>query len=148
LYDYWVRKAIPDAPELFSSYQHNRGIVKARQQFLNWMDSPEGRKHLAREKGENPRETTSECPPTDSTERKTVIAPIAIPGCGKTSVAVALASIFGFGHTQSDDVVPKGKKTKTAAIFEGNVRRLLQSGESKVVIADKSVQPNHRVMSS
>jgi tRNA ligase len=46
-------------------------------------------------------------------------------------VAVALASIFGFGHTQSDDV----KAKKAAPIFVKNVVKLLKDHD--VVIADK-----------
>lgn len=50
---------------------------------------------------------------------------------GKTSVSVALSHIFGFGHTQSDDVHAK----KSAPAFLKNVVKLLQSHD--VVIADK-----------
>lgn len=50
---------------------------------------------------------------------------------GKTTVAVALAHIFGFGHTQSDDVHVK----KPAPVFIKNVLNLLSKND--VVIADK-----------
>lgn len=52
---------------------------------------------------------------------------------GKTAVAVALAHIFGFGHTQSDDVQAK----KPAPVFIRNVTKLLEKKD--VVIADKFV---------
>ena len=52
---------------------------------------------------------------------------------GKTAVAVALAHIFGFGHTQSDDVQAK----KPAPAFIRNVTKLLEKKD--VVIADKFV---------
>jgi len=52
---------------------------------------------------------------------------------GKTAVSVALAHIFGFGHTQSDDVHVK----KPAPVFIRNVKSLLESYD--VVIADKYV---------
>lgn len=52
---------------------------------------------------------------------------------GKTAVSVALAHIFGFGHTQSDDV----KAKKPAPIFIQNVVNLLKKHD--VVIADKYV---------
>lgn len=55
------------------------------------------------------------------------------PPTGKTVVAVALAHIFGFGHTQSDDVHIK----KPAPQFIKNVAALLQDHD--VVIADKYV---------
>jgi tRNA ligase len=66
---------------------------------------------------------------------------------GKTAVAVALAHIFGFAHTQSDDVHVK----KPAPVFMKNVTSLLQ--EHDIVIADKyalllllvpSAKPIHR----
>jgi tRNA ligase len=46
---------------------------------------------------------------------------------------VALAHLFGFGHTQSDDV--RGKRT--APVFVKNVVNLLKDYD--VVIADKYV---------
>ena len=49
---------------------------------------------------------------------------------GKTSISIALAHIFGFGHTQSDDVL-------AAPAFIRNVTNLLY--EHDVVIADKYV---------
>lgn len=46
---------------------------------------------------------------------------------------MALAHIFGFGHTQSDDVQAK----KPAPVFIRNVTKLLEKKD--VVIADKFV---------
>ena len=50
---------------------------------------------------------------------------------GKTAIAVALAHLFGFGHTQSDDI----KAKKPAPAFLKKVADLLY--EHDVVIADK-----------
>ena len=52
---------------------------------------------------------------------------------GKTAVAVALAHIFGFGHTESDDV--QGKKPPP--VFIKNVTKLLEKKD--MVITDKFV---------
>ena len=52
---------------------------------------------------------------------------------GKTSVSVAIAHLFDFGHTQSDDVHVK----KPAPVFIKNVSNLLRTHD--VVIADKWV---------
>jgi len=52
---------------------------------------------------------------------------------GKTSVSVAIAHLFDFGHTQSDDVHAK----KPAPAFIKNVSNLLRTHD--VVIADKWV---------
>jgi tRNA ligase len=50
---------------------------------------------------------------------------------GKTIISVALARLFGFGHTQNDDV--RGKKRAQSFLY--NVVRLLKTHD--VVIADK-----------
>lgn len=64
--------------------------------------------------------------------QKWVIVPVAVPGCGKTAIGVALTQLFGFGHTQSDDV----KAKKPAPVFLSNVAKLLDKHD--VVIADKN----------
>ncbi|KAH8831120.1 RNA ligase-domain-containing protein [Flagelloscypha sp. PMI_526] len=64
---------------------------------------------------------------------QTVIVPVGVPGSGKTSVAIALKHLFGFAHTQSDDV--KSKK-QTAETFLRNVLNSLWT--HNVVIADKN----------
>lgn len=53
---------------------------------------------------------------------------------GKTAVSVALSHIFGFGHTQSDNV--RACK-KPGPVFIRNVMGLLETHD--VVIADKFV---------
>ena len=50
---------------------------------------------------------------------------------GKTAISVALQHLFGFGHTQSDDVQVK----KAAPQFIKNVVNMLKKHD--VVIADK-----------
>ncbi|KAH9066807.1 tRNA ligase kinase domain-containing protein, partial [Lactarius vividus] len=69
---------------------------------------------------------------SNTTFGKTIIMPVGIPGVGKTTIAVALAELFQFGHTQSDDVRAK----KRGPAFIQNVKKLLQSHD--VVIADKN----------
>lgn len=49
---------------------------------------------------------------------------------GKTAVSVALLHLFGFDHTQSDDVQAK----KAAPVFIKNIMQLLREHN---VIADK-----------
>jgi tRNA ligase len=50
---------------------------------------------------------------------------------GKTAVAIALKHLFGFAHTQSDDVQQK----KTGPKFVENIMDLLKT--NKVVFADR-----------
>lgn len=56
---------------------------------------------------------------------------------GKTVISVALTHLFGFGHTQSDDVPGR----KSGPQFIKNVVKLLEKHD--VVIADKWVQCHH-----
>ncbi|KAF8325713.1 RNA ligase [Amanita rubescens] len=120
----WVIKEIKQNPKAFEQYQHNKGIIKTREMFLVWLASNDGKKVT-----EEPKVEQQQPQPRFT---KTIIVPIAIPGCGKTAVSVALAHIFKFGHTQSDDVRAK----KAGPAFVRNVMELLKSHD--VVIADKN----------
>jgi tRNA ligase len=139
LYVEWVKKEIRHNPSAFSEYLKGKGIIATRERFLKWMETDEGKKGLVVE---------SEAPPTTKEFGKTIILPVAIPGCGKrsnsvlclssrfhltgkTAVSVALASLFDFGHTQSDDIQAK----KPASAFIRNVVNLLKHHD--IVIADK-----------
>ncbi|KAF8337300.1 RNA ligase [Amanita rubescens] len=121
----WVIKEIKQNPKAFEQYQHNKGIIKTREMFLVWLASNDGKKVT-----EEPKVEQQQQPQPRFT--KTIIVPIAIPGCGKTAVSVALTHIFKFGHTQSDDVRAK----KAGPAFVRNVMELLKSHD--VVIADKN----------
>jgi tRNA ligase len=117
---------------------------------LAFLETETGRKLLEdARKGKKPGAVSQKQLFEEST--KTIIVPVAVPGCGtlhhslfaqflnagshsgKTTVSVALAHIFGFGHTQSDDV----KQKKAAPVFIKNVTQLLKA--HKIVIADKYV---------
>ena len=128
VYVKWVIEEIKKHPEEFTEYTKGKGIIATREKFLAWL-AGEGKAEL---------KAVEEQMDLDGKEEakvfgKTIIVPIAIPGCGKTAVSVALAHIFGFGHTQSDDVHVK----KAAPVFVKNVMSLLQTHD--VVIADKYV---------
>ncbi|SJK97856.1 uncharacterized protein ARMOST_01111 [Armillaria ostoyae] len=116
----WVINEIKRDRKQFDHFGKGKGIIATRERFLAW-------KELNKDKPES-----QPASPTTRQFGKTVIVPVAIPGCGKTTVAVALAHIFGFGHTQSDDVRVK----KAAPIFLKNVTSLLNKHD--VVIADKN----------
>ncbi|KAL1719118.1 RNA ligase-domain-containing protein [Schizophyllum commune] len=136
VYVSWVIPEIKSNPEAFAQYMNNRGIIATRDMFLEWLKTPEGQEALAREKAERPSEALPGAKGEQGAGKKafgkTIIVPVAIPGCGKTAVAVALAHIFGFGHTQSDDAPGK----KGAVTFVKNVKKLLEKHD--VVIADKN----------
>ncbi|GBE89261.1 RNA ligase-domain-containing protein [Sparassis latifolia] len=127
VYVKWVIDEIKRDRSQFSQYLKGKGIIATRDRFLKWMEGKEGKEAVS---------VVSEEKVTIVQEGekfgKTVIVPVAIPGVGKTSVAVALAHLFGFAHTQSDDVHVK----KAAPVFVKNVVKLLQTHD--VVIADRN----------
>ncbi|KAF4596671.1 hypothetical protein EYR38_008059 [Pleurotus pulmonarius] len=110
----------------FETYTKGKGIIATRQRFLEVLEANSGTL------GDVDNSKSDERTEGSKTFGKTVIVPIAIPGCGKTAVSVALAHIFGFGHTQSDDI----KAKKSAPVFIRNVQNLLEI--HNIVIADKN----------
>ncbi|KAF5369444.1 hypothetical protein D9758_002719 [Tetrapyrgos nigripes] len=135
VYVKWVIGEIKRDPGSFADFGKGRGIIATREKFFKWVEeTEEGKAEMAKERGKR---DVIEKVATSTNEQeqkfdKTIIVPIAIPGCGKTTLAVALAHIFGFGHTQSDDVLVK----KAAPVFIKNVMDLLKKHD--VVIADKN----------
>ncbi|KAF8257890.1 RNA ligase-domain-containing protein [Lactarius quietus] len=127
VYVKWVREDIKEHPELFEGYTKGHGIIATRERFFKWLETSEGESD--KKKAESAEEVGAA---SDKAFGKTIIMPIAVPGVGKTTVAVALAELFQFGHTQSDDVRAK----KKGPAFIQNVKKLLQTHD--VVIADKN----------
>ncbi|RPD55632.1 hypothetical protein L226DRAFT_537106 [Lentinus tigrinus ALCF2SS1-7] len=130
LYVRWVIAEIKRDKSQFAEFAKGKGIIATRERFLRWMESEEGRK--AEHAAEVVPEETGVRKDVDMKSGKTIIVPVAIPGVGKTTIAVALAYLFGFGHVQSDDI----KAKKPAPIFIRNVVDALKTHD--VVIADKN----------
>ncbi|KJA13185.1 hypothetical protein HYPSUDRAFT_1080575 [Hypholoma sublateritium FD-334 SS-4] len=124
LYVKWVVQEIKRNPKAFAHYNKNKGIIARRERYLEYLKSDKG--------GQELQEAEKEAAKAGGKFGKTIIVPVAVPGCGKTAVSVAVAHIFGFGHTQSDDV----KAKRPAPIFIQNVMDLLEKHD--VVIADKN----------
>ena len=129
LYALWVERAYRLDPPAFDDWKQGRGIVATRERFLAWADSsPEALELKRRFNADLPTtDTASDTRPFE----KTLVAPVAIPGLGKTFVGLALARVFGWPHVQSDDITFK----KSGPHF---VKAVSDSFEkSDVVIADK-----------
>ncbi|KAF8886739.1 RNA ligase-domain-containing protein [Infundibulicybe gibba] len=126
VYVKWVANEITKDPKAFETFNKGKGIIATRERFLAWLDTDGGKGELKSVKSD------TGTPANNITFGKTIIVPIAIPGCGKTTVSLVLSNLFGFGHTQSDDVRVK----KAAPAFIKNVANLLK--EHNVVIADKN----------
>lgn len=128
VYVNWVIAEIQRDRSQFTTYTQGKGIIATRERFLKWLESKEAQSVEQKAEGKNDESVN----PDDSKKfGKTIIIPVAVPGVGKTSIAVALSHLFSFGHTQSDDV----KAKKPAPIFIKNVVELLKNHD--VVIADK-----------
>ncbi|THH20338.1 hypothetical protein EW146_g1028 [Bondarzewia mesenterica] len=132
VYVEWVRGEIKRDRAQFSGYTKGKGIIATRERFLKWLESGEGKKEKKQAVVETEKEAGVFVNEGGKKFGKTIIVPVAIPGVGKTSVAVALAYLFNFGHTQSDDVRAK----KAGPVFVQNVLKLLKDHD--IVIADKN----------
>jgi len=75
-YKNWVEKEILRNPKAFADYQNNRGIIAVRKAYLKWRDTPEGEQFAEMVRPVSP-------PPQHGPKStKTVLVPIAVPGCG------------------------------------------------------------------
>ncbi|EKM56290.1 uncharacterized protein PHACADRAFT_253339 [Phanerochaete carnosa HHB-10118-sp] len=128
VYVKWVIKEIKRERTQFAEFTKGKGIIATRERFLNWLESGEGQHEL----DDTSKEDQAKIEEDKKKFGKTIIVPIAIPGVGKTTIAIALAHLFNFGHTQSDDIASK----KAGPQFVKNVVKLLQTHD--VVIADKN----------
>ncbi|KAI5476406.1 tRNA ligase [Pseudohyphozyma bogoriensis] len=129
MYLWWVNFEIQKDVSRFDSWKTGKGIIRTREEFLKWMKGKEA-KEVARSL-KNKAFTEVEMDAGKDFD-KTLIVPVAVQGCGKTALALALAKLFGWGHTQSDDFIMK----KSGPHFIKSVRELL--GKNQVVIADKN----------
>lgn len=143
LYAWWVNREIKERVHKFSQFSAGRGIISIRDEFIKWSDTAEGR--------DRKRELGMKFVDLDRVFDRTLIVPVAVPGCGeyiirwciricihvlypmigKTSLGVALAHLFEWGHTQNDDFNFK----KPGPHFIKSVQALLK--DKPVVYADK-----------
>ncbi|CAO1623757.1 unnamed protein product [Parajaminaea phylloscopi] len=135
---------------LFDGITVGKGIIRLRDNFLSYLDSPQGRQALHELGGAKGAmaaklgQTASNRGDTnvESAQREArpythlLVVPIAVPGCGKTSLFVALSHLLGssgfLSHTQSDDVRAK----KSGPTFLKNICQELS--QSRVVLADRN----------
>lgn len=138
VYAEWCGQKMKQAPGLFKNYE--RGVVRVRDVFLKWI---EGEGKEAWEKAKDGTWRPQAAVDAEAAKaikdaqranlpKKWILVPVAVPGCGKTTVGMALGHLFGFGHTQSDDVITK---KSTAGLFKKNIVDLLKTKD--VVYADR-----------
>ena len=125
----FARRKLAENRGMGKEYAANHGIIKLRDDFLkekNLKGSDIIREEYAITGG-NPKETTKDI----------ILVPIATLGCGKTTLAVALVHLFGWGHVQNDNITGKGRPPR----FTKEV--LTQLEQKPVVFADRNNAQRH-----
>ncbi|KAF2034816.1 tRNA ligase [Setomelanomma holmii] len=124
----FARRQFVQNPGLAKSYNANHGIIKLRDEFLAFRGTT-GAEIIRQELEQGPVESRNAI-------RNIVLVPVATIGCGKTTLALALVKLFGWGHYQNDNVSAKKGR---AQIFADTISSLLVT--NPVVIADRN---NHQ----
>ncbi|KAI9731670.1 MAG: hypothetical protein M1818_007800 [Claussenomyces sp. TS43310] len=125
----YTRRRLAQDKELGQAYAQNHGIIGLRNDFLkekNLKGSDIIRQEYA---------ATGGAP--EDIDRDVILVPIATIGCGKTTVAVALQHLFGWGHVQNDNITGKGRPPR----FTKEVLHQLET--APVVIADRNNAQRH-----
>ncbi|KZF18830.1 tRNA ligase [Xylona heveae TC161] len=126
-YIQFARRRFIEDPSLVKAFQQNHGIIALREAFLQ--ERGQAGHEIIREEGEAGADQSE-------VTHNVVLAPIATIGCGKTTVAVALQKLFGWGHIQNDNI--QGKKNRPQRFAAGVCGEL---SKHPVVIADRN---NHQ----
>ncbi|KAJ5158996.1 tRNA ligase phosphodiesterase [Penicillium coprophilum] len=123
----FARRTLMKNSKMATDYMNNHGIIALREAFLKERGL-NGSELIALEakKQTEPHEVN----------KNVILEPIASLGCGKTTLALALVKLFGWGHVQNDNI-PKQKNKPKKFAFE--VSHALS--EHSVVIADRN---NHQ----
>ncbi|KAK7398366.1 tRNA ligase [Neonectria punicea] len=124
----YARKRLAADPKLAKEYNLNHGIISLREDFLNF-------KNLKGSDAAN----MEDLDPLVMTEvtRDVIICPIATIGCGKTTIAMALSYLLGWGHVQNDNISGKGRPPR----FTKEV--LDQLKDHPAVLADRNNAQRH-----
>ncbi|KAJ1674804.1 trna ligase [Spiromyces aspiralis] len=118
-YANWVKAVLHRNPQMFAEFNNNKGIIAARKRFLEYH----------REAGGDIEQIYESLP----REEKVLIVPIATIACGKTTLALVLSELFGFGHVQNDNITAKkrGREAFHKAIID-------ELEAKQVVFADRN----------
>ncbi|KAK4072107.1 hypothetical protein Trihar35433_4171 [Trichoderma harzianum] len=124
----YAKKQLVANPNLSKLYNQNHGIIKLRDDFLAY-------KNLKGSDAANldllDRVVMSEV------TKDVVLAPIATIGCGKTTLALALQHLFGWGHIQNDNISGKGRPPRFVKALMDELK------EHPIVYADRNNAQRH-----
>lgn len=124
----FARKQLAANPKLSKEYNQNHGIIKLRDDFLAY-------KNINGSDAAN----LEGCDRVIMSEvtKDVVLSPIATLGCGKTTLALALTYLFGWGHIQNDNISGKGRPPRfVKAVMD-------QLKQHPVVYADRNNAQKH-----
>ncbi|MCJ1383090.1 hypothetical protein MMC17_006203 [Xylographa soralifera] len=124
----YARRQLAQDPHLGKAYNANHGIINMRDGFLQERGLKAS--DIIRD------ERSGEEQVGTDVLHNVVLVPIATIGCGKTTVAVALTKLFGWGHIQNDNITGQKGRPKQFAIQLCN-----SIAQHPVVIADRN---NHQ----
>jgi tRNA ligase len=124
----FARKRFVQEAGLARAYNMNHGIIKLRDEFLA-SQGVTGSDIIRQELADGDVEAKD-------VSHNVILVPVATIGCGKTTLALALVKLFGWGHFQNDNV--KARKGRPQ-IFADTISSLLVT--NPVVIADRN---NHQ----
>ena len=104
----YARRQLAKNPNLGKQFNQNHGIIAMREGFLK----EKGLKGSDIIRSEEQDDSTG----TAGATNNVVLVPIATIGCGKTTVALALVKLFGWGHIQNDNITGKGNRANRFAL--------------------------------
>ncbi len=126
----FAKKRLAGDRNLAKLYNQNHGIIALRNEFLDFKNIKGADAAMFEELyggGDVKTEVT----------RDIILVPIATIGCGKTTIALALTSLFGWGHVQNDNITGARRPPRfTKAILD-------QLDEQPAVFADRNNAQKH-----
>ena len=103
----YARRQLAKNPSLEKAYNMNHGIIAMRDGFLQERGLRGHDIIRQEEEGEDGDKA--------AVTKNLVLVPVASIGCGKTTIAIALAKLFGWGHVQNDNITTKSNRPKQFA---------------------------------
>ncbi|KAJ4257439.1 tRNA ligase [Fusarium torreyae] len=124
----YARRRLAKDPNLGKEYNNNHGIIALRDDFLNF-------KNINGADAAN----MGELDPVVMSEvtRDVILCPIATIGCGKTTLAMGLSHLFGWGHIQNDNISGKGRPPRFTKMVLDELK------DHAAVIADRNNAQRH-----
>ena len=126
----YARRQLAKDSSIGKAYNQNHGIIAMRNGFLTEIGLKGSDITRKEEQG------TGGLDSPETVTRDLILVPVASIGCGKTTVAVALTKLFGWGHVQNDNITGKQNRPKQFCMLITNTL-----ADHPAIIADRN---NHQ----